>query len=281
MKCYFDSCSQAIEHTLQSKTFGLYYSEKARNNQEIHVHDCSEIFLCLSDGNHFLIDGKIYLANKNDLFVISHLQAHKVAPKNFDNFVRYSFHVSPSFITRHSTDGVNLSSCFYRDDKLDKITISESEKDSLISLFDKLELTRDFGDEVYKNLTAIEILLFVNELINAHGTLPSVKSSHPSLDRAIDFINENYDKNINLAIIAQNSYVSVNQLCALFQTHLSTTVIKYLTSKRITKAKTLLLSGKSVTETAFSCGFNDYANFIRTFKNAVGISPGKYAKKEG
>ncbi|MBO7214348.1 MAG: helix-turn-helix transcriptional regulator [Clostridia bacterium] len=281
MKCYFNSCAQAIEHTLQTKTYGLYYAEKAKSNQDIHVHDCSEIFLCLTNGNHFLIDGKVYTANKNDLFIISHLQAHKVAPCNFDNFIRFSLHVSPSFILSNSTASVDLSACFYSDNKTDKITLSDSEVESLISLFKKLENYKEFGDEVYKNLSAVEILLFVNELIGVQTTKLSSQSNHPSLDRAIDYINENYDKNLNLSIIAQNSYVSVNQLCSLFQTYLSTTVIKYLTSLRITHAKKLLLSGKSVTETAFSCGFNDYANFIRTFKQAVGVSPGKYTKKEG
>ena len=278
MKCFFNSCASAIEHAITNKSYGLYYSETAKSNQDIHVHDCCEIFLCLSNGNHFLIDGKVYTANENDLFIMNHLQAHKVAPKDFNDFIRYSFHVSPNFINAYSTNGVNLSACFYGE--LDKITLSESEKDNLISLFKKLKNSRDYGDEIYKNLTAVEILLFVNELINVHNSLPTAKSSHPSLVRAIDFINENYHKNLNLSIIAQNSYVSVNQLCTLFQTYLSTTVIKYLTSKRITNAKKLLLDGKSVTETAFSCGFNDYANFIRTFKQAVGISPGKYAKKE-
>ena len=40
----------------------------------------------------------------------------------------------------------------------------------------------------------------------------------------------------------------------------------------------MLQSGKNVTETAFACGFDDYANFIRVFKNTVGVPPGKYAK---
>ena len=55
-----------------------------------------------------------------------------------------------------------------------------------------------------------------------------------------------------------------------------TTATKYITSKRITEAKKHLLEGKSVTDAAFLCGFNDYANFIRLFKIAVGIPLGKY-----
>ena len=79
-------------------------------------------------------------------------------------------------------------------------------------------------------------------------------------------------------MVAKNTYVSVNQLCRLFTRYCGTTVTKYITSKRITEAKKRLEEGKSVTDTAFMCGFNDYANFIRVFKKAVGVPPGKYKK---
>ena len=41
-----------------------------------------------------------------------------------------------------------------------------------------------------------------------------------------------------------------------------------------------LKKGESVSDTALSCGFSDYSNFIRTFKSIVGVSPGKYAGEE-
>jgi len=53
---------------------------------------------------------------------------------------------------------------------------------------------------------------------------------------------------------------------------------EYIIFKRVARAKKLLMEGKSVTETCHLSGFNDYSNFIRTFKRTVGISPGKYSK---
>ncbi|MBQ3028199.1 MAG: AraC family transcriptional regulator, partial [Lachnospiraceae bacterium] len=41
-------------------------------------------------------------------------------------------------------------------------------------------------------------------------------------------------------------------------------------------AKALLQEGASVTEACYRSGFNDYANFIRSFKKVTGVSPGKY-----
>ena len=93
---------------------------------------------------------------------------------------------------------------------------------------------------------------------------------------AMNYIGKNYMRPLTLEDVAKNSYVSVNKLCALFKDNLYTTVTKYITSTRITQAKILLHQGKSVTETAYACGFNDYAHFIRTFKLLVGVSPGKY-----
>ncbi|MDL2258409.1 helix-turn-helix domain-containing protein [Eubacteriales bacterium OttesenSCG-928-K08] len=42
---------------------------------------------------------------------------------------------------------------------------------------------------------------------------------------------------------------------------------------------TLLRKGYSVQHAGEACGFCDYAHFIRTFKQHVGISPGKYARQ--
>lgn len=277
MKCYFESCSQAIKNTLENKSYGLYYAEKAKKNQEIHVHDCCEVFLCLTNGNHFLIDGKLYSADENDLFIISHVQSHKVLPNNLNDFKRYSLHIHPSFITKNSTSTTNLSKCFFNENKVNKIKISEHDASNLIHIFKKLEKSYDFGDDIYKNSHVIDVLLTVNELCSVDGT--EIKIDNSSLQLAIDYINGNFDKDLSLACIAKNAYVSVNKLCSLFKENLNTTVIKFLTSRRLTNAKKMLESGCTLTETALASGFNDYANFIRVFKTAVGISPGKYAKQ--
>lgn len=277
MKCYFNSCSQAIKHTLDSKSYGLYYSERAKNNQEIHSHDCCEVFLCLSNNNSFLIDGKLISANFGDLFILNHLQAHKVVPNNLDNFKRYSLHVHPLFINANSTDTTNLSNCFYGDNKVDKISLTEEEQTTLISKFNSLESDYSFGDDVYKNTTTIDILLMVNNL-SLIQTTNQGKIENSPLQLAINYINANFDKNLDLYTIAKNSYVSVNKLCSLFKDNLNTTVIKFLTSKRISNAKKMLDNGHTIIDTAYASGFNDYANFIRVFKATVGVSPGKYGK---
>ena len=122
----------------------------------------------------------------------------------------------------------------------------------------------------------MQTLFAVNRINSTNSDRGGSPNKHRTVQLAIDYINNNYSGELTLETISKNAYVSANQLCKLFKMYCNTTVSKYIVSKRITEAKKLLAEGKSVTDTAFMCGFNDYANFIRVFKKTVGTPPGKY-----
>ena len=277
MKCFFNTCDEAIQNAASTKSFGIYYSEGQNQYRDVHIHDCCEIFLCITGGKNFLIDDKIYNINDGDLFIINQFENHKVVSDKSSNlFARYSMHVYPTFLYANSVGDTNLANCFYGPDKVTKTSLSKAEVEHMTQLFESLRVDYDYGDEMYKKLRATEILLETNRLFSTHTPHLSDKFSHQSIQLAINYINENYSSPLTLEMIAKNAFVSVNQLCRLFTRYCGTTVTKYVISKRIVEAKKLLSQGTSVTDTAFMCGFNDYANFIKTFKKAVGVAPGKY-----
>ena len=94
---------------------------------------------------------------------------------------------------------------------------------------------------------------------------------------AINYIDANYDKPITLADIAKVSYLSVSRLAHLFKEQMGITIIDYLTSVRIERAKQLLLATEqSCTEICFQVGYNNQSYFSRTFKELVGMSPRQF-----
>jgi len=276
MRCFFDTCTEAIDFAMDTKGFGAFFSEEKNQNQEVHVHECCEIFLCLEGGRSFLIDDMVYDINDGDLFIINQFEAHKVVPSDHYKFSRYILHIHPSFLYSNSFGDINLADCFYSSQKITKLSLADEEKEKLLSFFKALGNSYSYGDEIHKKIHVTEILLEINRLFSEHSKNSSIKFSHRTIQFAVDYINNNFASPINIETIAKNCFVSPTQLSRLFNRYCGTTVTKYIISKRITEAKKLLSSGKSVTETAFMCGFNDYANFIRTFKKAVGIPPGKY-----
>lgn len=276
MNCVFDSCSEAVNYTMKNKLFGVYCSDTNSPNPNVHIHECCEIFLCLKGGKSFLIDNTIYDINDGDLLVINQYEAHKVVAGDNKIFSRYILHIHPSFLHECSLGGTDLSGCFYGNDKVTKISLTKKDTEKLVSLFEEIKKGHPLGDDVYKKLRATELILETNRIFSCHrGDFPA-EFSHKTVQLAIDYINSNYSSPLSLDTVAKNAFISPTQLSRLFNRYCGTTVTKYITGKRITEAKKLLSQGTSVTDAAFMCGFNDYANFIRTFKKAVGVPPGKY-----
>ena len=53
----------------------------------------------------------------------------------------------------------------------------------------------------------------------------------------------------------------------------------WLLLKRLNLARVLLAQGCRVDETCAGAGFNDYSNFIRTFKKHTGMTPAALGKR--
>ena len=97
---------------------------------------------------------------------------------------------------------------------------------------------------------------------------------------AINYIDANYDKAITLAEIARASHLSSSRLAHIFKEQMGITIIDYLTSVRIERAKQLLLgTDQNCTEICFEVGYNNQSYFTRTFKSLVGMTPRKFRVK--
>lgn len=278
MKCVFESCSLAISHACDNASFGIYYSEEQNPNPNIHIHDCCELFFCLSGGKNFLIGGQLYDVQDNDLFVINQYEAHKITYEHGSSFRRYVFQISPEFVHNSSTGHTDLSKCFYphKSGFDHRIHLSDEMAKKMLDGLALLSSEGGYGDDVLKHNVMTEILVDINRAILEREGQDNSEHSHSAVRLAIDYINNNFENQLTLDAVAKAAYLSVNQLCRLFSEHCGTTVAKYITSKRITEAKKMLAGGRSVTETAMLCGFGDYSGFIRVFKKNVGMTPGKY-----
>lgn len=281
MSILFDKCTKALEHTTNTKTYGLFYSEKTDADTNVHVHECCEVFFNISGGKSYLIGDRVYEVEKGDLFIINQFEAHKITCLENTAFKRYVLEIHPAFIYSSGTEATDLSYCFYTrgENVSNKISLSEKEQQELTKMFETLKSEHKFGDDIIKNSAVLSILVFINNLFIKRCESDIYKNNIDDrlVKQAINYINTNFSNNINLETIAGELYISVNQLCRIFKKNLGTTVTKYIAGKRISEAKKLLKNGHSVSDTAMLCGYHDYANFIRSFKNSVGVSPGKYA----
>ncbi len=280
MSFLFSKCSDATENALSSRTFGAYYSESQNQDLSVHSHDCCEIFLCLSGGGFFLIDGTLYEVEGGDLFVLNQFEPHKITTDPDRFFARFALQIHPEYLYQNSTNKTDLARCFYNREQgtCNKIPLSDSEIAEMEQLFILFRQNSGLGDDILKNAAANHILVLANRFFAKQTPENTKEKIDTPLTKTISYINSHLFEELSLELLSKNASVSVNQLCKLFKNQYGTTVAKYIVAKRISEAKKLLLKGKSVSKTALLCGFPDYANFIRVFKKIVGVSPGKYSK---
>ncbi|MBL7734193.1 MAG: AraC family transcriptional regulator [Chitinophagaceae bacterium] len=93
------------------------------------------------------------------------------------------------------------------------------------------------------------------------------------------YILNNYSKNISLNEIARIAYLSPHSFCRYFKSRTNKTFSRFLIEVRIGKAcKMLAETSKSISDICYECGFQNFTNFNRHFKNIVKNTPRAHRK---
>lgn len=82
---------------------------------------------------------------------------------------------------------------------------------------------------------------------------------------------------INIEELAQKTNLSVSSFKREFRKIYNDSPANYIKNKRLERAAELLLaSGERITDIAFDCGFNDLANFTKSFHEKYDLTPTNY-----
>lgn len=92
------------------------------------------------------------------------------------------------------------------------------------------------------------------------------------------YIDTNFYKEINLDLLARLRCTSKYHLIRVFKKYYGVTPRQYLINKRIEKAKKILKTGKSVSDTCYTIGFESINSFSNLFKMKTGMSPSIYRR---
>lgn len=94
------------------------------------------------------------------------------------------------------------------------------------------------------------------------------------IERIMNYINQNFDKDLTNESIARKFHYHKNYVNRLFRLHAGCTLHQYLLRQRIEEAAVLLNAGHlSVSQVAAQTGWKDLSQFSRCFKKMTGIPP--------
>ncbi|NLU07331.1 response regulator [uncultured Clostridium sp.] len=166
-------------------------------------------------------------------------------------------------------------------------------KTIILTAYDDFNFAQDaiklgVKDYILKPAKPSELKNSINKILtsikkeNSNFTAASVNSNKTDLDKntihaAIDFINQNFSKDINLENTATKVHLSPQYFSRYFKYNTGVNFIDYLSRIRIKESKRLLTTTeKSIRSIALSVGYTDPAYFSKVFAKHEGLSPNKY-----
>lgn len=247
-----------------------------------HRHNSCEIFLFLQGNVRFYIEKFCYKLSSNDLIILNPDEMHRIVCDDDSLYERVTINMEKHYIHHLSHPGINLSACFYQRPigKNNILPMTTDQVQEFLHLTHSLQCAvdhKEYGYPIKRDAYASLLLLFVHNLF-CHRT-NSYTSIMPSyILETMQYLEQHLDERLDLARLEKKFGLSGRYLSQEFKKHTGITLRAFLLDRKLARAKSLLLEGKNVTEACYLSGFNDYANFVRTFKKAEGISPGKYKR---
>lgn len=123
-----------------------------------------------------------------------------------------------------------------------------------------------------EQLLSLMLRILLIELIRL-----SEKNPPSGTERVIQYLNLHMTEQISLDMLSSLFYISRSTLTKQFKKVTGKTIIEYLNTIRIEKAKLLLITtDKTVEEVAYELGYNSPKYFFRLFKTITGMTPARF-----
>ncbi|MEF2966407.1 response regulator [Paenibacillus sp. M1] len=122
-----------------------------------------------------------------------------------------------------------------------------------------------------------QLLLDLNEYIKG---IRSAHSEHGDMKEAITYIEDNYHRPLNMAMVSNHVSLNYSYFSEAFKAYTGENFVLYLKKVRIRKAKEMIGTGTlKLSEIGAAVGFENTKQFSRVFKELEGISPFEYRGK--
>lgn len=262
----------------------LYHVDGEHPQYEMpyHWHSEYEIIRILQGEVIVFIDQVEYNCGVGDIIFINSGSLHSALPKN----CVYECIVFDMNMLLRNNDVCK----YYIDQFIDHtkyveqhITNNQNYKNVIWDLFDDMQQRYEGFELRVKGLLYEMLGIIMKEQLFMEDILqkPSNYKSIIRLKNVFEFIEESYSSTITLDDLSKTAGMSSKHFCRFFKEITHKSPMNYLNYYRVERScYHLINSDMSITDIAYSCGFNDFSYYIKTFKRYKGETPNSYRKKD-
>ena len=256
--------------------FSVFYSIKKhkKNEYRSHNHTQTELGFIISGKGNYVLGKKTFSVQNGDLIIVRSNEQHCIPDVESENLVAINIQFSPYFFWNECPSYIpyaKIKALVNQEVSIDNL-MTDSDIETVFS-----SLTRLLDQSKNDFLIARKVLEIVCQISDKIDYKEEFKPDTKHLDnvqKAIEFIKENYYKDITLIDIAKSAAMSRSYFSAAFKTVTGISPYNFLLITRIEKAQELLKNtNKTVMEIAGECGFLSLTSFNKAFKSLIGVTP--------
>jgi AraC-like DNA-binding protein len=270
--------------------FSFVYQDTKSPQKELsnHMHDYYEIVYVYRGKGTFFIGDVFYDMRQGDVFLIPNNTIHRAIPDKNDPVTSTIIFFSPILIYNELVDdSFSYLNLFERTkkDKNFKISLQlekqQRMEEQLLAIYQ--ETTNKEPGSKHASLLIVQqiiIDLFRTRMINNERTTENNTYSSVWMTDILAYINDHLSEPLTLTKLANKSLVSPSHFSRVFKETTGIGLIVYLNTKRVFKAKELLVeTDHTVSHIAEICGFESMSHFHRIFKKYIHMTPANYRKE--
>lgn len=246
-----------------------------------HYHNFYEILYVLDGEYSSMVENRTYNLHKGDFLLIDQNVMHKYQPMEDrgEYSKRIIVWVTGAFLRELSGEDMDLTECFRKENDRAwhfPVYYEELLRGYLLKLAQDGELQGMRSVMDRGNLTLF--FAHLNMLCDRTDSLPAGEhmAEYPMVEKVSAYVEEHIGENITLDQMAEHVHMSKYHFLRKFKELTGMTAHAFVTNKRLIRACEMLQAGEPVANVWQSTGFGDYSVFLRNFRAAFGVAPGKY-----
>ncbi|MDN4526857.1 AraC family transcriptional regulator [Fictibacillus fluitans] len=267
------------------KVVAYYFKEWNEFRMPPHRHDQVEIMYVIHGKCMVDVEGERILLKKNDFILLDANIAHALTVEKHHpcRMLNIEFRFmkkegpSPSFKVLAAQDKAfsqMLNNCW-------PYLVLKDQEDTyhiLKSLVQELN-KKNSQNEIMTHLLISQLLIQIARMAEDSIVNPPRQQTNQYVQQTIAFIRENYDRDLEIKELADRVNLHPGYLHRIFKRFTGATVIEYVTSLRMEKAKMLLAETEiPVIDICDYIGMNSRQYFSALFKKYTGQAPVEFRK---
>ncbi len=265
--------------SMQRRDFEIFhYHDPKMQEVPLHHHDFYEIYYFLGGHVEYLVEGRSYRLEPEDILLISPRELHRPNVAANEAYERIVLWIDRDWLAANDAAETPFRGCFEAGHSLLRgaHTLAASLLRQLAAEF----ASSRTGSELFARGLLFQLMAELLRLAEGGAlTADTEREASPLIAQVMRYLGEHYREEISLDELAERFYVSKYHLSHQFSSSVGTGLYRYVLLKRLQYAKEQLSHGKTPGDACRESGFQDYANFYRSFRAVYGLSPQEAARQ--